>query len=225
MNQTRLSTQYRSRVCWSGCFLLIGGFLAPAATADPIRYTTEGVGTPEFSFQGTSGTFEPGSEISLGRFVIAAPEPGLTTRYDNTPFTIELKTPDFDQPVPADAHVPYPTTIESSVLIRGRVSGAITSGEPPMLGVVYDSVELGGLGPYLLGHVQKFTFPIPIADVKLPEGRLILIPTDTWEHPQLRMVEVKTQITPEPATWAAWGLVGLGALAARRRTRTAPGKS
>ncbi len=196
--------------------------LSASASASPIRYTTagsliEGAPFPGLHFEGTSGTFDPGSAFSLGRFVIDAPKPGSSTTYENVGFVIALKTPDFDQAVPASPGIAvYPTTIESSVLIRGHLSGVISPGAPGLV-AIYDSVQLGGLGPHPAGHVQRFSFPVPVSDVKLPADQLLVIPTDGWADSKSLLKEVNVQVAPEPATFAMWGLFGIALTAARRR--------
>jgi hypothetical protein len=152
------------------------------ASASPIQYVTveAGLAGPNLRFEGASGTLQPGSAISLGTFVIDPPAPGSSISFNNQPFIIALKTPAFDQPVPAGPDTAaYPTTVESSVLIGGHVSGVLRDGGPGLV-AVFDSVSLGGLGPYPTGHVQRFSFPIPVTDVKLPADKLLVIPTDGW---------------------------------------------
>jgi hypothetical protein len=198
---------------------------ASPAGADAIRYTTTAFDSPNVHFEGVSGTFEPGEIIPLGRFVIDAPPPGSSITFDNEPFAIALKAPDFDRPVPAGPDTaPYPTTVESSVLIRGHLSGVLRDGAPGLV-ATYDSVQLGGLGPYLLGHIQQFTFPIPVGDIQLPPAQLLVIPTDGWVDGQPRVVEIKAQVVPEPAAWVVWGLVGVGGWVARRCRPTVGGES
>ncbi len=200
-------------LCWAPVLLAC---LAGSAMAAPIGYTTTGSAGPHVRFEGSGGSLEPGAMISLGKFVIDAPAPGTSTGVDDEPFVIALRTPAFDQPVPeGPATAPYPTTIESSLLIRGRLSGVIRDGAPGLVATI-DSVQLGGLGPYLTGHVQRFSFPVPIADVKLPAGEILLIPTDGWGGTSSKSVELTAQLVPEPAAWAAWGLAALIGVMARR---------
>jgi len=188
---------------------------AQSAKANAIDYTTEGSAGSLVRFEGTSGSLQPRSPISLGKLVIDAAAAGSITNISNESFLIALRTPAFDQPVPAGpTSAPYPTTIESSVLIRGHLSGVIRDGAPAVV-ATFDSVELGGLGPYLQGHVQRFSFPIPVADVKLPAYKIALFPTDDWDGTSSRSVELTAQIVPEPAAWAAWGLAALIGVIAR----------
>ncbi|WP_435019328.1 PEP-CTERM sorting domain-containing protein [Tundrisphaera sp. TA3] len=215
------------------CFApILVALLAGTASAEPIRYSTEHSLVPYLGFEGTTGTFEPGSSFSLGRFVIPVPDAKSPDSLDGVEFAIQLDAPDFARTIPPSGPDGIPTRVQSQVVIRGHFQGAPGNGTHPVsLSAVFDSVGFGGVLPLMLDARYQDSFPVSPADIKLPPPQLLMIPTDSWwvqnppgsaipyEQRPFYSGEIFVQVTPEPATLAAWGLVGIGALIARRRAR------
>lgn len=213
--------------------LVCGVLFVPRASAEPIRYITRGdvpyyglptaaasvVGPQVVRFVGTEGTLG-GAGLHLGRFVVDVPKSGESTVYNNTPFAIEVSTPQFNRVIPPASPAELRTETDNRVIVLGHLSGKVGEGGHGLVATL-DSVQLGGLNMYTLDHFHKYEFPIPLADLIRPGTQIPVGVCGASVDTHQPVAQVLPQPAPEPsvAVVLAAGLVaaGLHGRAARQR--------
>ncbi|WP_435009004.1 PEP-CTERM sorting domain-containing protein [Tundrisphaera lichenicola] len=208
-----------------------------AAIRRPLIYNTTGVinykagqGTIEgpsvLQFQGVShASYTPksGETIQLGQFVIPATAvpTGQVTTYDHTPFTIEVRAPQFDKTstVPLlhqilpkfGSRLGTKTVTEASLLIRGELNGTVSpTGESNVIATI-KALKPGGMGGSTQDHLTRYSFPIRFGDLKLP-------PEKTLTPPVAAQTILPTP-APEPSTIALFTAIFGGMALARRQIK------
>ncbi|AGA24540.1 PEP-CTERM sorting domain-containing protein [Singulisphaera acidiphila] len=205
------------------------GLTAREAGAEPIRYVTSGqvnTDSPIIRFEGTEGTFEQGtlsdpSSFLLGRFVVDKPPSGSEATYNGGQFFITIEAPDFYQESGGGPGVSL-TKINSSILIRGHIDYGVyvdMLDEKPGLFAMIDSIEYGSHNPVTLGHIQKYSFPITLEDMKFSDNMMTIMRGKDHFNPDSNVFispPVMMETVPEPA--AAWVfLAGIGVVGLYRR--------
>jgi hypothetical protein len=206
----------------------------------PFLYNTTGLvnyqaapssvtGPALLQYQGVTGaTFTPGIPIQLGQFVVPASTAtnGQATTYDNTPFVIQLRAPEFDKTssVPLlDKAFPklgrqlsLKTVNESSLLIRGELNGTVSPTGLSQVVATVNSIQPGGLELKTQDHVTHYSFPVRFADLKLPPSWTM---SATPQPSPLAAAQTFTPApAPEPSTIAIFATALGGVVLARRRT-------
>lgn len=216
--------------------LTVFGLTVREANAEPIRYVSSGLVNMEnhtIQFQGTEGTFEQGTSANpfaflVGRFVVDQSTSVSDLISHPAEFVITIQAPDLTVETGGGyTGLPWIRT-DSSVWIRGHIGPGyeVPMGEASLFAFI-DSVEYGSHHPISTGHIQKYTFPIPLGDLKSPRISPVMLAQDEFDpathsflSPPLMMETV-----PEPATaWvfvAGLGVLGLYQRKARRISRSA----
>jgi hypothetical protein len=183
---------------------------AREAVAAPIRYATSGVvylADASIRFEGTEGVFEQGTlsdpgSVTLGRFVIDKPTSGSATFYENVPFAIMFEAPDIFEVIPGGPGMPL-TRTDSSVLIQGHIRQGlgVSMGEPSLFAFV-ESVDHGSVKPITTGHIQHYSFPISLEDLKPTQISPVMLSDDEFDPISNKFLSppVEMQTVPEPAT-------------------------
>ena len=161
---------------------------------------TAGVtGNPLVSFIPITGSFQAPSNLSFGKFQVAAPVPGLTTTYSNTPFSLLLKA---DSVNGNNQIVPNETPVKITGVLNGKVSSPFSSDLVATFDPMASSSFTTGLYKHTLG---------------LPDGPLKLVPSTvgdglTTAQAHLGSQTVVAAPVPEPSTIAlfAVSIIGLG---------------
>jgi hypothetical protein len=202
---------------------------APSAKK-PFDYDTSGVvnigsspssvsGPAVLQFQGVMGaTFNPTvtQPINLGQFVLAPTSTtgGQTTTYNNTPFEVEVETPEFNKsnsvPVLDDIapnlnkSLGLKTSIENSLLLKGHLDGTVTANGQVNVVATIDSIKLGSITPAGKNEVTQYSFPIRYSQFVLPPNFVlstaspsVTVPTST---PNPIVTSLSTNATMIPAT-------------------------
>jgi len=166
----------------------------PAPSPNSFEYSTTGTvkvgadpssvtGPTALQFQGVDkGTYAhaSGQPINLGQFVVSPSTvtPGVSTTYNDTPFEIQVRAPQFDKtstvPVLSKIFSAYgrslhlKTVTMNSLLIDGHLNGTVDASGRSDIKASVDSVKLGGLQKKTQDHIIKDTFPIRFNQLKLP---------------------------------------------------------
>lgn len=119
--------------------------LAAGATAQAspiVSYTTSGnvdpthgiTGAPVISFNSVKSpqSFNAPSAFSLGDFTVAALQPGQSTTYTNTPFSVTLLVSQIDGNAPSPNQTP--------VQVTGVLNGTITGGDQSTVVAKFDPI-------------------------------------------------------------------------------------
>ncbi len=218
---------------------------AARSPAPPFAYNTSGsvdvrsapgsvVGPAVLQYEGVGGaTFAPssGQTFDLGRFVPlpGAGADGQTTTFTDTPFEVQVRAPELDRTtrVPVlDRLFPsfgrrlgLKTQTENSLLIRGDLNGKVGPDGKADLAETVTSIRPGGHDLQTQDHVTHYTFPIRLADLKLPASWKMAVMTAPGRRPPAAEILVSDPTpTPEPSTIVIFA-AALGGLALSRRRR------
>jgi hypothetical protein len=209
---------------------------APSAKK-PFEYETSGIvnigadpasvsGPAVLQFQGLTGAvFNPTAPqpFNLGQFVLSpgSTTGGQTTTYSDTPFEVEVQTPEFnkssnvpvlDQIVPSlNKQLGLKTSVENSLLLRGHLDGTISANGQVSVVATVDSIKLGSLTTAGSDQVTHYTFPIRYSQFVLPSNFVmstsspsVTVPTST-ANPMVSalnatpMTTTNTSVAPAPS--------------------------
>jgi hypothetical protein len=189
----------------------------------PFGYDTLGVvdigadpasvnGPAILQFKGvTDATFNPKvfAPINLGQFVAspATSATGQVTTYTDTPFEVEIKTPEFNKTssVPVLSSL-FPTLgkkldlktlVENSLLLQGHLDGTVGPNGQANITATVDSIKLGSFDGQTTDHATHFAFPIRFSQLVLPPSWVLSTST----------ASVTTPPTPTPPTTATTGTI------------------
>jgi hypothetical protein len=208
MRRTRGWTGLRPMVF---AFGLIAATAGSAQAAPLLAYSTVGsIGNPasgpqviSFISAAGSATVMSPSNLSLGKFEVAAPASGAMTTYTNTPFTINLQAAENG----STTGLPTAPVVTVTGLLNGIVSGA------------QGSSVLATFDP-LSATAANFTTGAYTNTLGLPNSPLNLVPSssnggDTTAQASLTSVYSTPSAvnqTPEPSTLALFAatIIGLG---------------
>jgi hypothetical protein len=200
-------------------------------------------GSAVLKFQGIpSAMFDPrtGQTINLGQFVVAPASivAGQTTTYTDTPFNVEIQTPEFNktsQVALLDKLFPtlgksldLKTEIVNSLLIKGHLDGTVNANGQADVTATIDSIRLGSLAHETRDQVTHYEFPIRFSQLKLPSswemGTSVTTPSNTVSAavvapaPAAEMITVATPTpTPEPSTIVFFATALAGLVIGRKR--------
>jgi hypothetical protein len=140
-------------------------------------------GPDTLRFQGiTNAKFDPKvpQTLNIGQFVVVPSSivPGTTTTYTNTPFEVEIQTPEFnkintvpvlDNLLPSlGKNLDLKTVTENSLLLTGHLDGTIGPNGQVNVTATVDSIKLGSLDAPSQDNVTHYTFPIRYNQLNLP---------------------------------------------------------
>ena len=200
----------------------------PPSPVRPFVYDTSGIvgigadpasvnGPAVLQFQGlTNAPFHPssGQTVPLGQFVVSPSSASLgqTTTYTDTPFEVQVQTPEFNKTntVPVLSSV-FPTLgkslrlktlVENSLLVKGHLDGTVgPNGQVNVIATVA-SIKLGSLDAPTTDHSTRYTFPIRFSQFKLPPGWTMASTPVTIPTPPAAQILAHGSATAPPTTAA-----------------------
>jgi hypothetical protein len=198
-----------------------------SAARKPFAYDTDGIvnigadpasvsGPAVLQFQGvTAASFNPAvaQPINLGQFV-AVPSSiasGQPTTYNNTPFEVEIQTPEFnksssvpvlDQIIPSlDKKLDLKSSVENSLLLKGHLNGTVSANGQVNIVATVDTIKLGSIDGGSSDQVVRYAFPIRYSQLILPPSWIIsgtspsvTVPTST-QDPMISAMSTSTTPT------------------------------
>lgn len=189
------------------------------ASAGPMPFqvtysTSAGIKPPQYdSYGGMVFGFRPvvdavatvGSEIKLGTFMIRIPDPGpgSTFQADVFPFIFQGtkvgNVAAWDGTPPWIIHSPLYGTLNQDGTVAGSLVHSFLTRET-------------NIGPRYFAGAMLSIWPAAVPGRWHIDAETQAVAVDIYG-------KLHGQIVPEPAAWATWGVVGIGACFARRRAR------
>ena len=157
----------------------------------------------------TSAQIDTSSNVPLGYFQVAAQAPGVSTTYDNTPFSITF--------VPGSLNGTALTNA-GSVTIMGVLNGTETGSNQSNVIATFSTPSSGS---FQLGTTSS--------NLSIPQAQLLLVPSsagngETTVAGIITSADTNPVTTPEPSTIALFlstiGGLGLRKFVQRRRQRS-----
>jgi len=205
MRRTRTGTGLRAAAV---ALTLAAGFASAAEAAPLISYSTSGTvgltgisGPNVISFNSVAtGAYTAPSSFSLGEFLVAPLNNGITTTYDRTPFTITYLTTQVNGETPD----PNETPITITGFLQGSINGSSQSDVVATFNpITSDDFQTGGLDNHLT----------------ILDAAVSLVPSSTnggRTTAQARNVVTEVPSVPEPASIAVF-LTAIASVGLRRR--------